>query len=224
MKEHHKNAPELPESIPTTATLEEFLENDVPGYEYIDGTLVLKSPIERQLPIPTTMTAEEFLENDVPGYEYAKGELIPMSSATRRHGKTSINIIRYLDRYVHENGLGELYTAETVFEVGDRMMKPDVAFVSTDHLEDVDEDKTFPIPPDLAIEVVSPTDAHYRIVRKALDYLAAGTRLVWVLDSVAKAVTVYCSESDIETLTREATLTGEEVVPRFTCLVENLFE
>ena len=222
MKEFHKDTPEIPESIPTTMTLAEFLENDVPGYEYIDGKLVLKTPPERYLPIPTTMTAEEFLENDVPGYEYAKGELIPMSPATRRHGKISVNIIRYLDRYVYENGLGELYTAETIFQVGDRMMKPDVAFVSTDRL-DVDEDKTFPIPPDLAVEVISPSDVHSRVTRKALDYLDAGTRLVWVLDPVAKSVTVYRSDNDIEILTHETTLTGEDVVPGFTCPVAQLF-
>ena len=223
MKESHKDAQALPESIPTTATLEEFLENDVPGYEYIDGTLVLKSPPERLLPIPTMMTAEEFLENDVPGYEYAKGELIPMSPATRRHGKISAKVIGHLYSHVYENGLGELYTAETIFQVGDRMMKPDVAFVSTDRL-DVDEDETFPIPPDLAIEVVSPSDVHLRVTQKALDYLNAGTQLVWVLDPVAKAVTVYRSESDIEILTHEATLMGEGVVPGFTCPVGQLFE
>ena len=223
MKESHKNTPEIPESIPTTMTLAEFLENDVPGYEYSEGKLVLKSPPTVPKSVPTTMTLAEFLENDVPGYEYAKGELIPMSAATRRHGKTSINIIRYLDPYVYENRLGELYTAETTFQVGERVMKPDVAFVSTARL-DVDEDKGFPIPPDLAIEVISPTDVHYRIVRKAFDYLEAGTRLVWVLDPVAKAVTVYRSESDIETLTHEATLTGEDVVPGFTCPVGQLFE
>ncbi len=223
MKESRKDTPEIPESIPTTMTLEDFLENDVPGYEYVKGTLVLKSPPSVPKSIPTTMTLEEFLENDVPGYEYAKGELIPMPPATRRHGKISISIIRYLDRYVYENGLGELYTAETAFQVGERVMKPDVAFVSTAHL-DVDEDEKFPIPPDLAIEVVSPTDVHYRIVRKALDYLEAGTRLVWVLDPIAKAVTVYRSKSDIETLTHEATLTGEDVVPGFACPVGQLFE
>ena len=223
MKEAHKDTPEMPESIPTTMTLAEFLENDVPGYEYIEGTLVLKSPPEILKPIPTTMTLAEFLENDVPGYEYAKGELIPMSPATRRHGKISASIIRYLGPYVYENGLGEVYTAETIFQVGERVMKPDVAFVSTDRL-DVDEDEKFPIPPDLAIEVVSPTDVHYRIVRKAFDYLEAGTRLVWVLDPVAKAVTVYHSESDIELLTHKATLTGEDVVPGFTCSVGQLFE
>ena len=223
MKESHKNTPEIPESVPTTMTLAEFLENDVPGYEYTEGKLVLKSPPTVPKSVPTTMTLAEFLENDVPGYEYTKGELIPMSAATRRHGKTSINIIRYLDRYVYENGLGELYTAETTFQVGERVMKPDVAFVSTDHL-DVDEDKGFPIPPDLAIEVISPTDVHSRIVRKVFDYLDAGTRLVWVLDSVAKAVTVYRSKSDIEILTHEAMLTGEDVVPGFTCRVGQLFE
>ena len=223
MKESRKSTPEIPESIPTTMTLEDFLENDVPGYEYIDGKLVLKSPPEILKSIPTTMTLAEFLENDVPGYEYAEGELIPMPPAPRRHGKISISIIRYLDRYVYENGLGELYTAETAFQVGERVMKPDVAFVSTDHL-DVDEDEKFPIPSDLAIEVVSPTDVHYRIVRKAFDYLEAGTRLVWVLDPVAKAVTVYRSKNDIETLTHEATLTGEDVVPGFTCPVAQLFE
>ena len=223
MKGTYKDTPEIPESIPTTMTLEEFLENDVPGYEYIDGKLVLKSPPEKHLPIPTTMTLEEFLENDVPGYEYAKGELIPMAPTSIEHGEISINVIRYLDRHVYEKGLGKLYTANTTFQVGERLMKPDVAFVSTARL-DVDEDKTFPIPPDLAIEVVSPTDVHYRIVRKAFDYLNAGTRLVWVLDPVAKAVTVYRSENDIEILTHEATLSGEDVVPGFACPVEQLFE
>ena len=223
MKTSRKNTPEMPESIPTTMTLAEFLENNVPGYEYIEGTLVLKSPPEILKPIPTTMTLAEFLENDVPGYEYAQGELIPMSPATKRHGKISVSIIRYLDRYVYENGLGEVYTAETIFQVGERVMKPDVAFVSTDRL-DVDEDKSFPIPPDLAIEVVSPTDVQYRIVRKAFDYLSAGTRLVWVLDPVAKTVTVYRSKIDMELLTSEAMLTGADVVPGFTCPVENLFE
>ena len=223
MKETYKDTPEIPESIPTTMTLEDFLENDVPGYEYIDGKLVLKSPPERHLPIPTTMTLEDFLENDVPGYEYAKGELIPMAPTSIEHGEISINVIRYLDRHVYEKGLGKLYTADTTFQVGERLMKPDVAFIATARLG-ADRKKGSPIPPDLAIEVISPSDVHSRIVQKAFDYLAAGTRLVWVLDPIAKAVTVYRSKSDIELLTHEATLTGEDVVPGFTCPVENLFE
>ena len=113
-----QNTPEIPESIPTTMTLAEFLENDVPGYEYVEGKLVLKSPPSVPKSIPTTMTLAEFLENDVPGYEYAKGELIPMSPATRRHGKISAKVIGHLYSHIYENGLGELYTAETIFQLG----------------------------------------------------------------------------------------------------------
>ena len=169
------------------------------------------------------MTLEEFLENDVEGYEYVKGELVPMAAASRRHGEVNINTIHYLYSYVHQHKLGRMYTAETSFKVGDRVLKPDVAFVSTDRLTG-DNDKGLPIPPNLAIEVVSPTDVLSRVVGKALAYLDAGTRCVWVLEPISKTVTVYKSETDIKTLTREDTLTGNDVVPGFSCPVAQLFE
>ncbi len=174
-------------------------------------------------PQHTSMTLEEFLENDVEGYEYIKGELIPMAAASIRHGAISIRIIRYLDPHVHSNNLGHLYTAETSFKVGDRVLKPDVAFVTRKRMTD-DEDKGFPIPPDLAIEVVSPTDIQSQVTAKALAYLEAGTPLVWVIDPVSYTVTVYKSKTDIKILTQEDTLTGDDVVPGFSCSVELLFE
>ena len=212
-----------PESV--KMTLEEFLEHDVEGYEYIGGKLVPKSPPlpPEMCPIPTTMTLEEFLAHDVEGYEYVNGELIPMPPLSREHGEISVNVIRYLDAHVYQNKLGHLYTAETTFQVRERTAKPDVAFVSTARLTG-DKTKGFSIPPDLAIEVVSPSDVQSRIVEKALAYLDAGTHLVWVLEPVAKTVTIYRSETDIETLTRNDTLTGEDVIPGFTCPIAHLFE
>ena len=170
-----------------------------------------------------TMTLEEFLEKDVEGYEYVKGELIPMAAASMRHGRISVNVLRYLDQTVYDNKLGELYTAETSFKVGERVLKPDIAFISSERITG-DPDKGSPISPDLAIEVVSPTDIQSRIVGKALAYLDAGTRCVWVLEPVSQTVTVYKSETDIKTLTRDDTLTGDDVVPGFSCPVELLFE
>ena len=173
-------------------------------------------------PEQVSMTLAEFLENDIDGYEYVKGELVPMSAVTRGHSKISVNVIRHLDPYVDENQLGEVHVKAT-FQVGERGLKPAVAFVSTRHLEG-DENKGFPIPPDLAIEVVSPTDVQWRVVDKAFVYLNAGTRLVWVLDPRSKTVTVYRSERDIILLTYEDTLTGEDIVPGFVCPVSQLFE
>lgn len=212
-----------PESV--KMTLAEFLEHDVEGYEYIEGKLVLKSP---PLPpemcvIPTTMTLAEFLEHDIEGYEYANGELVPMAPPSREHGEISVNVVHYLYSHVYQNKLGRLYTAETTFQVGERTAKPDVAFVATAQLTG-DKTKGFSIPPDLAVEVVSPSDVQSRIAEKVLAYLNAGTRLVWVLEPVTKTVTIYRSERDIEMLTCDDTLTGENVIPGFTCPVANLFE
>ncbi len=181
-------------------------------HEIAQGTLV---------PEQVSMTLAEFLEYDIDGYEYVKGELVPMSPATRIHSKISVNVIRHLDRHVCENQLGEVHV-EATFQVGERGLKPDVAFVSTSRL-DGDENKGFPIPPDLAIEVVSPTDAQSRVADKAFAYLSAGTRLVWVIEPRSKTVTIYRSESDIALLTREDTLTGEDVVPGFACPISQLF-
>ena len=173
-------------------------------------------------PEQVSMTLAEFLENDVDGYEYVTGELVSMSPATRIHSRIRVNVIRHLDRHVRENQLGEVHV-EATFQVSDRGLKPDVAFVSTPQLEG-DENKGFPIPPDLAIGVVSPTDVQWRVADKAFAYLNAGTRLVWVLDPRSKTMTVYRSERDIALLTFEGTLTGEDVVPGFTCPVSQLFE
>ena len=173
-------------------------------------------------PEQVSMTLAEFLENDIEGYEYVKGELVPMSPAARVHSKISINIILHLAPYVRENQLGEVHV-EATFQVGERALKPDVAFVSTDRL-DGDENRGFPIPPDLAIEVVSPTDVQWHVTDKAFAYLKAGTRLVWVMDPRSQTVTVYRSERDIALLTFEDTLTGEDVVQGFSCPISQVFE
>ena len=171
----------------------------------------------------TPMTLEEFLENDVEGYEYVKGELVPMSPASMEHGEISSNVIRHLSLHVFEHQLGRLYTAGTTFHLGDRVVKPDIAFVSEARLPK-DREKGSPVPPDLAVEVVSPTDKHYDVTKKAFAYLKAGTRLVWVIEPVARTVMVYRSETDFTLLTNEDTLTGGNVVKGFTCPVAQLFE
>ena len=170
----------------------------------------------------TPMTVEEFLARDIEGYEYVKGELVPMSSPALGHAKISARITRYLLTYVSENQLGDVFI-EAGFKVGDRGMKPDVAFISTARLPE-DESKGSPIPPDFAVEVVSPTDVQWRVTEKVQAYLDAGTQMVWVVESVMKTVTVYRSKTDIKIFTDADTLTGVDVVPGFSCRVAQFFE
>ena len=169
------------------------------------------------------MTLEEFLESDLEGYEYIKGELIPMPPTSVEHGKISAKLAMYLGLHVRENQLECIPVSGAGFKVGERVLIPDIAIILTDRLPN-DQGKACPIPPDLAVEVVSPTDTSSRVEEKAFAYLEAGTQLVWVLRPTSKTVTVYRSETDITLLTRNDTLSGEEVVKGFSCQVAELFE
>ena len=169
------------------------------------------------------MTLEEFLESDLEGYEYIKGELIPVPPTSMEHGNITTNLFLPLGLHVRENQLGRLYMPDTGFQVGERVLMPDIAFVSNARIPD-DLSKASPVPPDLAVEVVSPTDIEYQIEEKVFAYLEAGTQLVWVLKPVSKTGTVYRSETDITLLTRNDTLTGENVIDGFSCQVVELFQ
>ena len=173
-------------------------------------------------PAPVKMTLEEFLESDLEGYEYVEGELIPRMPTSLKHGKISLKLGSRLFQHVDENRLGNVYPAPTGFRVGERLLIPDIAFVSIARIPE-DVDKASPIPPDLAVEVVSPSDMSERIEAKAFAYLAAGTQMVWVLKPKSETVTVYRSRTDIKLLTRNDTLTGEDVVEGFACPVAELF-
>ena len=174
-------------------------------------------------PLETDMTLEDFLASDLEGYEYVKGKLIPMAPPTMEHGEISMNLSVLLSLHIRENQLGRLYPADTDFKLGDRLVKPDIAFVSTARLPE-NKRQASPVAPDLAVEVLSPSDIQYRVLEKAFAYLNAGTRLVWVIEPVGQTVTVYRSQTDIKTLTYKDKLTGEDVVEGFSCQVAQLFE
>lgn len=146
-----------------------------------------------------------------------------MAPPTMEHGEISMSLSLLLGVHIRENGLGRLYPADTDFKLGDRLVKPDVAFVSTARLPE-NRNQASPIAPDLAVEVVSPSDVFRRVIEKAFAYLDAGTQIVWVIEPGSKTVTVYRSETNIKLLTREDTLSGEDVVEGFSCQVVQLFE
>ena len=178
---------------------------------------------ELLLPEHTTMTLEAFIESELEGYEYVKGEVVQMSPTSVEHGDISTNLVVPLGVHVRENQLGRVYTSDTGFRVGTHVLVPDIAFVSTERLPE-DRSKGFPVPPDLAVEVVSPSDKQSRVSEKVLAYLEAGTRLVWVVNPVLQTVAVYRPGKDFTLLTDVDTLTGEDVVRGFSYEVSLLFE
>ena len=145
-----------------------------------------------------------------------------MPPTSIEHGAISTNLFLPLGMYVREKQLGDIYMPDTGFTVGERVLMPDIAFLSNEHIPD-DRSKASALPPDLAVEVVSRTDVFHRIEEKVFAYLEAGTQLVWVLKPLSKTVTIYRSKTDITLLTRNDTLTGEDVIESFSCQVAALF-
>ena len=78
--------------------------------------------------------------------------------------------------------------------------------------------------PDLAVEILSESNTPAEMERKLREYFAAGTRLVWYADPVARSVTVYTSPEGSTVLREDDTLHGNDVLPGFRLPIREWFE
>jgi Uma2 family endonuclease len=177
----------------------------------------------------TVVTADQLLHMPEDGYRYelVAGELKRMPPAGCEHGAVGGDLQGLLFHHVRQHRLGKVFSAETGFLLArdpDTVLAPDVAFVCADRLREKPITKSFwPGAPDLVVEVVSPGDTIREIDDKAKAWLAGGARMVWVVNPAWRSVAVYRAEHDIRTLAENDDLTGEDVVPGFSCRVVEIF-
>ena len=159
--------------------------------------------------------------------ELVKGKLYEMAPAGGRHGRVAMRIGTLLNAYVESTGLGQVFAAETGFILQrnpDTVRAPDAAFVAQGRMPPGETpDGYLALAPDLAVEVISPTDRPRDIREKVADWLNAGTRLVWVIYPSSRTTTVHRPPGTVEELEEADTLDGADVVPGFTCVLGELF-
>ena len=109
-----------------------------------------------------------------------------------------------------------------LFTCPDTVRGPDASFVRRERIPD-------PIPrgfarfaPDLAIEVLSPSNRPGEVLEKVGDYLNAGTLVVWVIDPDRRQARVYRADGTMVTVTENEPLDGEDVLPGFTCVLSEV--
>lgn len=171
------------------------------------------------------ITAEELLQIDDSDhrFELVRGELRRMSAAGYMHGVVIGRLNAWLAPWVRDHRLGHVCGAETGFMLErspDTVRAPDVAFVSA--ARHVNATAFFPGPPDLAVEVVSPSDTFSRVQEKALSWLESGTKAVWVVDPAARAVTVYQPDGN-RLLRGDVVLTDADLLPGLEIPIAELF-
>ena len=177
----------------------------------------------------TEVTPEELLAMPDGGhYELIDGEL------KERRVSVLSNLIaaevnRILGNHCHTHRLGWIFAADLGFRCfpwkPSKVRRADVSFISRDRYswEQLSEDGFATIPPDLAVEVVSPNDLVGELDEKIDEYLRAGVRLVWVVRPAARAVQVFRGDRSESWLWATDELSGEDVLPGFRCKVDDLF-
>jgi len=179
-----------------------------------------------QVGVLTAAELERMPSNEM-RLELVRGSLIEMPPAGHEHGTVAGNILGRLWSFVHQHQLGTVYAAETGFVLRrdpDTVRAPDVAFVRADRAAtQTRRHGFFEGAPDLAVEVVSPSDGALDAEEKARDYLDAGTRLVWVVEPGARTVTEYRWNAPVRVLAIGDTVEGHDVLPGFAVDVTAIF-
>jgi Uma2 family endonuclease len=161
-------------------------------------------------------------------YELQAGMLVSEPLPGFRHGRVIAAIVELLRAHVRQRQLGVVLAGDSGFvlaEGPDTVRGPDVAFVSRERVEGSgDTIRAFKGAPDLAVEVLSPSNTRGSLHGKVADYLAAGTRRVWLVDPEARTVTVYASLLWPHVLGEDDLLDGDDVVPGFQLRVGEIFE
>ena len=178
----------------------------------------------------TPMTADELLRMPHDGYrrELVAGELKTMTPTGFEHGEVILRLGGLLDAFVRQHGLGRVAGGDPGFVLTrdpDTVRAPDVAFIRKERLATNPAGPAFwRGAPDLAVEVMSPSDTVHQVDEKSKAWLAADTTMVWVVNPAWRTVTVYRSAADIKTLTEDDDLDGQDVLPGFRCRVSEIFE
>lgn len=178
-------------------------------------------------------TLEEFLDlpevSEAQGWdELVRGEAVEAVPAGLGHNEIVTMILSLLVAFVRPQRLGLVVNDGMGYVLSqnpDTMRIPDVSFVRRDRVPaDRSSVKLFFIPPDLAVEVVSPGDRPREMDDKVQQYLAAGVRLVWIVWPKPRSVVVHTPDNDPQRLTEQDILTGGSVLPGFSVSVAELFD
>lgn len=149
-----------------------------------------------------------------------------MSPAGYEHGVIAGEMYGHLFNFVKQSRLGVVTAAETGFVIGhdpDTVRAPDVGFIRAERVPRVRTRGFFQGPPDLAVEVLSPTDRAGELLAKVQDWLAAGCRAVWVVDPTSQTISVYRGSRETTLLTVADELTDDAILPGFRLPVADVF-
>jgi len=178
----------------------------------------------------TRHTPEDLLEiDDRPMPELIDGELVEREPMGQEADEVGINVATILKAYSKTTLPGVVNGAQGSFQIfpddPNKVRIPDVSFTRRDRLPEGKPARGHGrVPPDLAVEIVSPNDTATKLQQKIRDFLNAGIPLIWVVNPDTRDVQVIRADGTGALLKVGDTLDGGDVLPGFSCPVAALFE
>lgn len=158
--------------------------------------------------------------------ELVRGEIRQMTPAEDEHGQVSAKITLFLGGYVYSQRLGPFFDSETGYVLSrnpDTVLSPDFSFIRKERRKGPSV-KFVEGAPDLAVEVISPTDRRGQVTEKIRMWLEAGTAELWVVEPKTHTVTIHRPGQKPVVFAEGDTLKGSSVLPDFSCEVSAIFE
>lgn len=156
-------------------------------------------------------------------FELINGEIVE-KVAGFKPSKVGTTIIRRIGNYLDTNDIGHLTGADGSYILSDEHhFMPDVAYISRERLPEEPEGM-IEGPPDLAIEVKSPSNSVRELRLKAEDYLRFGAQMVWLIFPESRTAEVYVPDDDVILVDIAGVLDGGDVLPGFKLPLREVFK
>lgn len=174
---------------------------------------------------PTTAEELLLLPEGAHG-EIVNGTFVEMTAPGSIHGYVASRVDRLLGAFAEAHALGATFAAETAFRLRrapDTVRCPDCAFVTSERLAAGLRPGAFEGAPDLAVEVLSPSNTHAEMSRKLAEYFRHGARQVWFVDPETRTVAAHSAGALPRFFEGDDALDGGDLLPGFSTPVAAFF-
>lgn len=179
-------------------------------------------------------TVEEFFEyttgqNENKLFELVRGRIREAAGSSGKNAALAARISYFFNSWVMPRKLGFVTGADGSYvlhrNAPDTVRIPDVGFISKERLPKLPDDGFIPMPPDIAVEVISRSEGAEDIRDKVDEYLEYGVKIIWLVYPRKLIVDIYTQQNPTNATYRlDAVLDGGDVMPGFKLSVKEIFE
>jgi Uma2 family endonuclease len=182
----------------------------------------------RMVPAPGTATEQDVIDIQVHTdrlCELVDGVLVEKTAGVRE-SYLAVLVASAIGNFLAASNLGIVLGADGMAKLAPGLIRiPDVSFVRWERFPGrvVPSIPYLESGPDLAVEVLSPSNTAKEMDRKLKDYFASGVRLVWYVDPVKQTAEVFTAVGQSTVLGEGDTLDGGDVLPGFALPLARMF-